>query len=147
MGEVLGGPIAGEMMQGDAYPLYYRDRPVGTKKTQAEIVSRNRSSEHEWYKEWRCTHYGYYPTQWRPWPEGWHVGRNIPPAPYVHPYDLKQPDPDLPEGKRPTPPRNLRESQRDQGRDAAGPANRTPGRNEPAPPLQKTPADPKKKAP
>jgi hypothetical protein len=142
VGEVLGGPISGEMLQGDPYPLFYRDRPVGSRAQQAVIISNNRGSEHDWYKEWRCKHYGYYPTQWRPWPEGWHVGRNIQMSPQhgiVHPYDLKQPDPEYPEGKRPATPKGLQE----QGRDAKGP---TPNPNRPqdsGPPLKNTPTDQK----
>jgi hypothetical protein len=137
IGEVLGGPIYyGEPAPGDPYPLQYRERPNGNRKAKAEIISHNRSSEHAWYKEWRCRYYGYYPTQWRPFPDGWHLGRNIPPAPYVHPYDLKQPDPD-PDQKRPPTPRSLREQEKTRDEDRAA-----PGR-EPAPPLRKTPTDTK----
>lgn len=84
------------------FPTVYRDRPKGhSKKKKADVIYNNRTSEPQWYREWRCTHYGYYPTQWRPWPnsdpnEGgmpWHLGRN---AIYKHPYDLKQPEPVLP---------------------------------------------------
>ena len=140
IGEVLGGPIYfGEPGPGDPYPLYYRDRPVGNRATKAEIITRNRSSEYEWYREWRCRYYGYYPTQWRPFPEGWHLGRNIPPAPYVHPYDLKQPDPEYPEGKRP-PPRSLRDQEKTRDE------SRTPTGREAAPPLR-TPSDDTKTGP
>jgi hypothetical protein len=132
MGEVLGGPIPGEVMQGDQFPVFYRDRPVGNRATQAEIITRNRSSEHAWYREWRIRYYGYYPTQWRPFPEGWHLGRNIPPAPYVHPYDLKQPDPD-PNDERPKTPRRMRDQEREREEGA------TPPSRDPAPPLRTTP--------
>jgi hypothetical protein len=87
--EVAPAPLAEE-----PYPIFYRDRPEGSKAQKAATIAHNRGSEPNWYREWRCTHYGYYPTQWRPWPEGWHLGRNLTPPP--HPYDIRQPDPVVP---------------------------------------------------
>lgn len=51
----------------------------------------NRLSEPEWYRYYRCQHYGHYPTQWAVWPDGWLLCRYPHPGP--HPYDLKQPEP------------------------------------------------------
>jgi hypothetical protein len=118
-----GPPTVGPLGVGDRFPVYYRDRPVGKAASKAEIIARNRSGEPSWYKEWRCTHYGYYPTQWRPWPNGWHEARNLPPTPYVHPYDLKQPEPDWPDGKKPELPERLKRPDREKksgGQDKTG---------------------------
>jgi len=134
MGEVLGGPVIYE--QGDPYPLFYRDRPQGSKAEKAEIITSNRSNEHAWYREWRCRYYGYYPTQWRPFPEGWHLGRNIPPAPYAHPYDLKQPEPD------PSNPRPKTRSQQEQAKPTPSTDRNAPGPTQQAPPLRQPGTNP-----
>lgn len=89
-------------------PLYFRNRPHGCKKEKREIMFHNRVGEPEWYRYYRCQHFGYHPTIWTPWPDNWLTCR---PAPGKHPYDLMQPG-DLPqeleEGRRlrVTPPRN-----------------------------------------
>lgn len=80
-------------------PPYYRNRPEGHKKQQKRIMLQNRLGEPEWYRYYRCQHFGYHPTHWMPWPEGWMTCRNPKPGP--HPYDLKQP---MPKGARPAPP-------------------------------------------
>lgn len=73
-------------------PPYYRDRPKGCDKDKKRhIILNNRMNEPEWYRYYRCQHYGYHPTQWAPWPEGWLSCRKPQPGP--HPYDLKQPEP------------------------------------------------------
>lgn len=85
-----------------ACPPYYRNRPVGHKKEQKRIMLQNRLGEPEWYRYYRCQHFGYHPTQWMPWPEGWMTCRR--PMPGPHPYDLRQPAPKNSTGARPTPP-------------------------------------------
>lgn len=52
----------------------------------------NRQNEPNWYRYYRCCHYGYHPTQWAPWPEGWLTCRS--PEPGEHPYDYHPPRPD-----------------------------------------------------
>lgn len=69
---------------------FYRIRPKGTHDQKRSIKVYNRLNEPDWYKYYRCEHYGYYPTQWAPWPEGWLACRR--PYPGPHPYDLKQPE-------------------------------------------------------
>jgi hypothetical protein len=94
-------PVPTDVVEGDPHATVYRDRPVGNKKQMAATIANNRSSEPSWYREWRINHYGYYPTQWRPWPAGWHGGRNLEfvpsnvPLVAPHPYDLRQPPPDV----------------------------------------------------
>ena len=68
---------------------YYRDRPKGDKDRKRHIIINNRAGEPEWYKHYRCNQFGYYPTQWAAWPEGWLMCRN--PQPGDHPYDRRQP--------------------------------------------------------
>lgn len=106
-------------------PLYYRDRPEGKKEIREGIILNNRSSEPEWYRYYRCQHYGYHPTHWRAWPEGWMNCRNPQPGP--HPYDVKgyAATPRRPERSNTTP-------------DRAG----SPDRDRPVPSLVPTPEGP-----
>jgi hypothetical protein len=71
---------------GDCEP-YYRNRPYGHPADKRRTIMDNRASEPSWYKYYRCTHYGYHPTNWAPWPEGWLSCRQ--PLPGDHPYDIK----------------------------------------------------------
>lgn len=68
---------------------YYRNRPKGCKKEDIKVL--NRSGEPDWYRYYRCVHFGYHPTQWHPWPEGWLTCRY--PIPGKHPYDIVRPKP------------------------------------------------------
>lgn len=73
-------------------PLYFRDRPHGCKKEKRATMLQNRIGEPEWYRYYRCQHFGYHPTIWTPWPENWLMCR---PAPGKHPYDTAGSDPKL----------------------------------------------------
>lgn len=121
-------PIAGPSCSGGAHcdpgpcPPFYRIRPKGHKDEKKRIMLYNRLSEPDWYHYYRCQHYGYYPTQWAPWPEGWMLCRR--PLPGPHPYDLKQP-----ESKTPARPPG---SSADRGSPA-----RRPGPLEPPPPANR----------
>lgn len=68
---------------------YYRNRPKGCRKEQIKV--QNRAYEPNWYHYYRCVHFGYHPTQWHPWPDGWLTCRY--PAPGKHPYDIVRPKP------------------------------------------------------
>ncbi|MFO0945336.1 MAG: hypothetical protein U1D30_05225 [Planctomycetota bacterium] len=88
--------------QGQCTP-YYRNRPVGKPNEQKRIMMHNRLNEPEWYRYYRCQHYGHYPTQWAAWPEGFMACRRPHPGP--HPYDLFRPPPrNSTGGERPLPP-------------------------------------------
>lgn len=83
-------PAAGTLCPDGICPLYFRDRPRGCKKEKRAIMLNNRIGEPEWYRYYRCEHFGYHPTVWTPWPDNWLTCR---PVPTKHPYDLTQPDP------------------------------------------------------
>jgi hypothetical protein len=123
-GMVGPGPVSMGPGPGDQFPVFYRDRPKGNAASKAAIISHNRGNEPGWYKHWRCEHYGYYPTQWRPWPDGWHQARNLPPSPFPHPYDLKQPEPNWPDDEKPELPRARRT--RDQSQSGSRDGAKTP---------------------
>lgn len=74
---------------GGQCPPYYRSRPTGSHAQREQTMINNRLFEPEWYRYYRCCHYGHYPTQWAPWPPGWLACRM--PYPGYHPYDIKQP--------------------------------------------------------
>ena len=92
----LGIPVD---VEGEQCPVFYRQRPTGHKRKRRKIMLENRMSEPEWYRYYRCRHFGFHPTQWHAWPDGWLDCRA--PTPGPHPYDLKPP-------MHPTPPKPLR---------------------------------------
>lgn len=69
---------------------YYRNRPKGCHPDQIKLA--NRMGEPNWYRYYRCVHFGYHPTQWHAWPDGWLTCRH--PQPGKHPYDIERPKPD-----------------------------------------------------
>jgi hypothetical protein len=69
---------------------YLRNRPEGCESDRIKMY--NRMHEPNWYRYYRCCHYGYHPTQWQAWPEGWLTCRH--PEPGSHPYDYHPPKPD-----------------------------------------------------
>lgn len=82
-----------------ACPPYYRNRPRGHKGERRRISLQNRLLEPDWYRVYRREHFGYYPTQWNAWPDGWMNCRY--PHPGAHPYDLKQPESKKPAANAP----------------------------------------------
>ena len=71
---------------------YLRNRPDPHGNQGDRIRMYNRKYEPNWYRYYRCCHYGYHPTQWAAWPEGWLTCRHPQPGP--HPYDYQPPKPD-----------------------------------------------------
>ena len=67
-------PASGQDVLGQC-PLYYRQRPYGHRPQREGIKLLNRANEPDWYRHYRCCHFGYYPTQWTPWPCSWHACR------------------------------------------------------------------------
>ena len=92
---------------------YLRNRPEACGNQSDRIKMYNRMYEPNWYRYYRCCHYGYHPTQWAPWPEGWLTCRNPQPGP--HPYDYQPPRPDKKELDRE---RQIQEGQRRMDREA-----------------------------
>lgn len=85
------GTAAGESCGNDApCQPYYRNRPYGCQADRIKLA--NRMGEPDWYRYYRCVQFGYHPTQWHPWPEGWLACRY--PQPGKHPYDIERPKPD-----------------------------------------------------
>lgn len=69
---------------------YLRNRPIGCEKNRIKVY--NRENEPNWYRYYRCCHYGYHPTQWAPWPEGWLTCRHPQPGPHPYDYHASKPD-------------------------------------------------------
>lgn len=66
---------------------FYRDRPYGKKKMREGVIINNHNNEPNWYRYYRCEHYGHYPTQWSAWPDGWLKCRG--PVVDPHPHDVE----------------------------------------------------------
>lgn len=94
---------------------YLRNRPDAHCNQGDRIKMYNRMYEPNWYKYYRCCHYGYHPTQWAAWPDGWLTCRHPQPGP--HPYDYQPPKPDQKELDRE---RRIQESERRPDREAPG---------------------------
>jgi hypothetical protein len=73
-------------------PPYLRNRANCPGVQADRIHMYNRQNEPNWYRYYRCCQYGYHPTQWQAWPEGWLTCRH--PQPGEHPYDYHPPRPD-----------------------------------------------------
>ncbi|MGL4462083.1 MAG: hypothetical protein ACRC1K_08010 [Planctomycetia bacterium] len=87
--EVVGEGAVVTSEYGAGLPVFYRRRPNYFHHGKAAaVVHANRLQEPDWYRQYRCDHFGYYPTQWAPWPQGWLDARR--PAPGPHPYDVQQ---------------------------------------------------------
>lgn len=82
----------GEACQGAPCTPYLRNRAHCPGKQADRIHLYNRQNEPNWYRYYRCCQYGYHPTQWQAWPEGWLTCRH--PQPGEHPYDYHPPRPD-----------------------------------------------------
>ncbi len=68
-------------------PPFYSKPVYGMPAEKRIAMMYNRMNEPDWYKYYRCTHYGYHPTHWAAWPEGWMRCRR--PTPGPHPYDTE----------------------------------------------------------
>jgi hypothetical protein len=85
-------PAAGESCQGAPCTPYLRNRANCPGKQADRVHLYNRQNEPNWYRYYRCCQFGYHPTQWQAWPEGWLTCRH--PQPGEHPYDYHPPRPD-----------------------------------------------------
>jgi hypothetical protein len=82
----------GQNCNGAPCTPYFRNRANCPGVQADRIHMYNRQHEPNWYRYYRCCQFGYHPTQWQAWPEGWLTCRH--PQPGEHPYDYHPPRPD-----------------------------------------------------